>query len=104
MTDLRVTSAHVRELAARQAAAAAQIQQAAAAAEGTTASMAVTHGFVCAPAILAVQAAEAARSAACAAMAAVSTDLNENLTTAATVYDDVDAQSGQNLSGEMHPR
>lgn len=102
--DLRVTTAHVRELSAKQAAAAAQIGLAATATQGVSAAMWVNHGLICAPSTMAVSAAEDARSHACVGMQSVSTDLEEKLDAAADRYDRVDAQSGRSIDCEMHPR
>ena len=104
MTDLKVTTAHVRELSARQGEAAAQVGAAGSATDGATQNMWMSHGVVCAAANMAVEAASAARKAACQAMAGVSQDLDQKLTTAAQRYDQIDQASQADIDGQMHPR
>jgi hypothetical protein len=102
--ELRVTTAHLRKLSAKQGETATQIAAAATVAEGVSSSMWINHGLICAPTNIAVSNAELARTNACAGMQAVSTDLAEKLNIAATQYDQTDAQAGDKIDGKMRPR
>lgn len=101
---LKVNTSHVMELAELQGKAAQQVLAAAAAAQGVGTSMMANHGMVCMTSNSAVLMAEQARAAACARLNSVSTSLSTKLTTAASRYDQTDAQCGGKLSKEMHPR
>jgi hypothetical protein len=103
MTDLRVTTAHVRELSARQGEAAAQLTTAATVTDGVSQSMWLSHGAICAVSNMAVAAAEGARKGACQAMSSVSADLDEKLTTAAQRYDEMDQANRRQLDERIHP-
>lgn len=101
---LKVNTSHVLELAELQEKAAQQFLTAAAAAQGVGASMMVNHGPVCLTSNSAVLVAEQARAAACAKLNSVSSSLSTKLTTAASRYDQTDAQCAGKLGTEMHPR
>ena len=101
--ELSVTTTHVRELATKQTAIAAQITSATASPEGTGTRMALNHGVICAGTAAAVSLAEQFRSAACTAMATTSTGLQTKLTAAATKYDATDTNAAENLGEQVHP-
>ncbi len=101
--ELSVTTTHVRELATKQTAIAAQISSATASPEGTGARMLLNHGVVCASTAAAVTMAEQLRSAACTAMATTSTGLQTKLTAAAAKYDATDTTAAENLGEQVHP-
>jgi ESX secretion-associated protein EspC/F len=102
--ELRVTTEHLRKLSANQIAAAAQIAASAVVADGVSTSMWMNHGLICAPTNIAVAAAELTRRNACRAIQSTSSDLAEKLDTAATKYDQTDAQAGEKIHGKMRPR
>jgi hypothetical protein len=102
--ELRVTTEHLRKLSATQIAAAAKIAASAIVADGVSTSMWVNHGLICAPTNIAVAGAELARKNACRAIQTTSTDLAEKLDTAATKYDQTDAQARDKIDGKMRPR
>ncbi|WP_193044637.1 ESX-1 secretion-associated protein [Mycolicibacterium baixiangningiae] len=105
MTDnLRVTASHVRQLAARQAEAAAGIETASTVTDGLGVAMWMTHGIICAPSNAAMGATESARDAACAAMKSVSNDLSTKLGTAAERYEGTDRAGRARLDEQMPPR
>ncbi|TFV59105.1 ESX-1 secretion-associated protein [Mycobacterium sp. PS03-16] len=104
MTELRVSTEHVHELASRQGQAAARLTGASSATDGVSGSMWLSHGVVCALSNAAVAAAESARKAACAGMAVVSTDLHEKLGVAAHRYDETDRVSSGTLAERIQPR
>ncbi|TMS50084.1 ESX-1 secretion-associated protein [Mycobacterium sp. DBP42] len=101
---LKVNTSHVLDLAELQGKAAQQLLTAAAAAQGVGTSMMVNHGLVCTTSNTAVLMAEQARAAACAKLNSVSTGLSTKLTTAASRYDQTDAQAAGKLGKEMRPR
>ena len=93
--DLRVTTAHLSELADKQRKAAVGIRSATMLAEGAAAAVRSTHGSVASASASAVTAVLAARRSAGAKMAAISDDLCDKLTEAAKRYDHTDdAMSG----------
>jgi hypothetical protein len=102
--DLRVTTAHVHELSARQGEAQAQIESASTVTDGLSIAMWINHGLICAPANAAVWTAEAARKSACAAMQSVSSDLSEKLDAAAQRYDEIDSANRDILDQQIPPR
>jgi hypothetical protein len=101
---LRVTTAHLRELAAKQAQAAAEITSATHVVDGVDTSVRVSHGVIAEATAGAVQAIQHARRAAGNGMAAVSTGLSENLADAASRYDEIDGAMGGHLDQQMRPR
>jgi EspA/EspE family/Excreted virulence factor EspC, type VII ESX diderm len=102
--ELCVTSAHIRELGAKQRHAAAEIGSATGVVEGVTASLRTTHGVIASATASAVEAVQAARGAAGHAMAAVSQGLADRLGLAATAYDETDETIAGVLDNEMRPR
>ncbi len=89
--DLRVATAHLRELSAKQSQAAAGLTVATGVVEGVGTSVRLTHGPISASTAAAVDAASKARQAAGAGMARVSQDLGDKLTRAASGYDRADS-------------
>jgi hypothetical protein len=102
--ELRVTSAHIRELAAKQRQAAADIDSVTGVVEGVSASVRTTHGAIALATVSAVEAVQSARGVAGNAMAAVSEGLGDRLDVAATAYDGTDQTMGGALHHEMRPR
>jgi len=99
--DLRVTAAHLGELAVQQARAAAETRSATYAVEGVDAAVRSTHGSIASATAGAVEAVVAARRNAGTKMAAVSDDLCEKLTHAARRYDQVDERLGGVLDAQV---
>lgn len=88
--DLRVTTALLWELSAKQGRASEQLTAATAVVDGVDTSVRRTHGRVSGVTAGAVEAAQRARHGAGVGMAAISDDLSVKLTSAATKYDDTD--------------
>jgi hypothetical protein len=99
--DLRVTTAHLGDLAAKQGKAAAQTRAATYAVEGVDAAVRTTHGSIASATASAVEAVLAARRGAGTKMAAISDDLSDKLADAAKRYDQVDDSLGARLDDEM---
>lgn len=102
--ELKVVTAHVRELAVKQGEIAAEIAPAQAATNGVTWNVTVSHGLICTSASVALAEANTARGLACAAMQKTSLGLQNALGAAALRYDTADAQSSGSLDQTMHPR
>lgn len=102
--ELEVATAHVRELAAKQKQAAAEIAAATAVTDGVDTSVRFSHGVIAWSTAAAVEAAGHARSAAGAAMERTSTALGDNLTTAAGQYDQTDRIGSGLLDAQIRPR
>ncbi len=102
--DLRVTTVHLRALAATQQQVAAEIRAATAVTEGVDAAIRSTHGVIASTTANALTAVQAARQTAGTKMAAVSDGLNEKLNSAATRYDQADAAMGGTLGQQMQLR
>jgi Excreted virulence factor EspC, type VII ESX diderm len=93
--DLRVTTAHLGELAVKQRRAAMGMSSATTLAEGTGAVVRNTHGSIASASASALDAVLVARRGAATKMAEISDALCANLTDAAKRYDSVDdAASG----------
>jgi hypothetical protein len=93
--DLRVTTAHLGELAVKQGRAAGGIRSATLLTEGAEAAVRTTHGSIAAASVSALAAVLAARRSAGSKMAEVSDALCDKLTEAANRYDQADdAMSG----------
>jgi Excreted virulence factor EspC, type VII ESX diderm len=88
--DLRVTTAHLGELAVEQARAADGIPSVTALAEGAAAAVRSTHGSIASASASALAAALAARRAAGARVASISDDLCGMLSQTAKRYDQTD--------------
>ncbi len=101
---LRVTTAHLRELAAKQAQAAAEISSATEVVDGVDTAMRTTHGVIAWSTAGAVEAIQHARRAAGNEIAAVSTGMSENLADAARQYERVDGAMGGRLGQQMRTR
>ena len=101
---LRVTTAHLRELAAKQAKAAAEITSATEVVDGVDTSMRTTHGVIAWSTAGAVEAIQHARRTAGNQIAAVSTGMSENLTEAASQYDRADGAIGGRIGQQMRIR
>lgn len=99
--DLRVTTAHLGELAVKQGRAAIGIRSATIAADGTEAAVSSTHGSIAAASVSALAAVLAARRSAGMKMAAISDDLCDKLTEAAKRYDDADDAVSGTLGTQM---
>jgi hypothetical protein len=101
MSELRVTEAHLRELATKQGQAAALIQSATDAADGLGAAVGSTHGPISSATAAAVQAAESARGQAGAQTAVESRDMQDRLDASATAYASVDQSVGKALEAQL---
>jgi hypothetical protein len=99
--DLRVTTAHLSDLAVKQARAAAETRSATVATEGVDSAVRSTHGSIASATANAVQAVLSARRGAGTKMAAISDDLCHKLTDAARRYDQIDDTLGATLGTEM---
>ena len=102
--DLRVTTAHLGELAVQQARAAAETRSATFVVEGADAAVRSTHGIIASATASAVEAAVAARRNAGTKMAAISDDLGDKLSEAARRYDQIDDAMGGALDGQVRTR
>lgn len=101
---LHVMAAHVRELAAKHHAIAADMVAAKAATQGASWDVGVSHGAVCLAASTALYAANTARDRAAEAMRTTSEALHANLMAAAAAYDETDAQGSGALNRTIPPR
>jgi hypothetical protein len=99
--DLRVTAAHLGELAANQGRAAVGIRSATIAAEGAEAAVTSTHGSIASASVSALAAVLAARRSAGTRMAAISDDLCDKLADAAKRYDQADEAMSGTLGAQM---
>ena len=99
--ELKVTTAHVRDLAGKQSEVATEIETAGAATEAVLRDVLFSHGAICGSANDALAAAVAARDSACTAMHEVSTSLEEHLNTAAAAYVAADAATSGTLDQTM---
>jgi hypothetical protein len=102
--DLRVTTAHLRELAAKQRQAATEIRSAADVAEGVDTSVRVTHGVIAWSTAAAVEAVQKARRAAGAGVEGVSEGMADRLEVSAAAYDHIDGLAGGRLDDQVRPR
>jgi ESX secretion-associated protein EspC/F len=94
---LEVTTAHLRELAAKHGQAAAEITAAGAAVAGVDTRVRTTHGVVAWSTAAALEAIQQARADAAASIAGHSLALEENLTLAAHRYETTDQASAERL-------
>jgi Excreted virulence factor EspC, type VII ESX diderm len=101
---LRVTTAHLRKLAAKQAQAAAEITSATEVVDDVDTSVRVSHGVIAWSTASAVEAIQHARRTAGNGIAAASNGMSENLAEAASRYDQIDGAMGRPLDQEMRPR
>lgn len=99
--DLRVTTAHLGDLAVRQGRAAAEIRSATASVDGVDAAVRSTHGSIASATASAVEGVLAARRTAGTRMAETSDGLSDKLTQAAQRYDRADDALGGALEAQM---
>jgi hypothetical protein len=99
--DLRVTTAHLVELAVEQARAASDTRSATFAVEGVDAALRSTHGIIASATASAVEDVVSARRSAGTKMAAISDDLCGKLSEAARHYDQIDDAMGGALDGQL---
>ncbi len=100
--DLRVTTAHLGELAVKQGRAAVGIRSATIVAEGAEAAVRSTHGSIASASVSALAAVLAARRCAGTKMAAISDDLCSKLAEAAKRYDQADDATSATLGTQVH--
>ncbi|OBI81175.1 hypothetical protein A5663_16370 [Mycobacterium sp. E740] len=101
--DLRVSSAHLGELAGRQAQAAGEVRTASLPADGAVAEVNSTHGSIAAATSSALKAVLASRQTAGTTVAGVSVALSGTLTASAARYDQTDSEAGSALDSQMRP-
>lgn len=101
--SLQVTTAHLRELAAKHGQAAAEIISATEAASGVDSAIRTSHGVIAWSTAGAVEAIQHARRAAGDSVGEVSQALSENLAFAADHYEAADSASGAALERQLHP-
>jgi hypothetical protein len=99
--ELRVTTSHLRELAAKHARAAAEIAAATDVVDGVDTSIRISHGVIAWSAAAAVQAIQPVRRAAGNQIAAASHAISEDLAAAAARYERIDGAMGGRLDQEM---
>jgi Excreted virulence factor EspC, type VII ESX diderm len=102
--DLRVATAQLRELAAKQRQAATEIRSAVEVADGVDTSVRVTHGVISWSTAAAVEAVQNARRAAGSGMKGVAEEMAEKLDASAGAYDTVDGMAGGRLGDRMQTR
>ena len=99
--DLRVTTAHLGDLAVKQARAAVEIRSATMLPEGAEAAVSSTHGSVASASASALTAVLAARRNAGAKLAAISDELCDKLAHAAKRYEQADEAMSGTLRTQM---
>jgi len=99
--DLRVTTAHLGDLAVKQGRAAVGIRSATMLVEGADAALRSTHGSIASASASALEAVLAARRNAATKMAAISDSLCDKLTEAAKRYDQADDAMSDALREQM---
>jgi hypothetical protein len=99
--DLRVTTAHLGDLAAHQGRAAAEIRSATHAADGVDAAIRSTHGSIASATASVLEAMLSIRRSASTRMAAISDKLCDKLSDTAKRYDLTDGAIGGALNAEM---
>ena len=102
--DLRVTTAHLRELAAKQRQAAAEMRSATEVVDGVDTSVRMTHGVIAWSTAAAVEAVQNARRTAGTRVKEVSDEMADKLDASAAAYDRIDEVAGVRLYGQMRPR
>jgi len=102
--DLRVTTAHLGELAVKQGRAAVGIRSATFLTEGADAAVSGTHGSIASASASALATVLAARRSAGTKMAAISDDLCDKLAQAAKRYDQVDDAMSGALRAQLQDR
>jgi ESX secretion-associated protein EspC/F len=101
---LRVTTAHLRDLAVKQQKAATEIRGATHVIEGVDTAVRISHGVIAWSTAAAVEAIQNARQSSGNAMAEASEGMRDRLFDAATRYDQVDGAMGAHLDSVMRPR
>jgi Excreted virulence factor EspC, type VII ESX diderm len=101
---LRVTTAHLRDLAVQQQKAATDIRGATHVIEGVDTAVRISHGVIAWSTAAAVEAIQNARRRSANAMAEESEGIRDRLFDAATRYDQVDGAIGVRLDSVMPPR
>jgi hypothetical protein len=101
--DLKVVPSDLNDRANSQRRVAGIIEGAEQAIDGSTITVARTHGLVCAATIAALGEAQMSRSAATKAMSGLSNQLAENLDNAASDYNNTDQSEEGNINGQMRP-
>ena len=99
MSELRVTTTHLIELASTQAKAASETRNATFAVEGIDVAVRSTHGAIASATAGAVEAVLATRCDAGTKMAAISDELGRRLAATAREYDRVDGELRDRLEG-----
>jgi Excreted virulence factor EspC, type VII ESX diderm len=99
--DLRVTTAHLGELAVKQGRAAVGIRSATIVPEGADAAVRSTHGSIASASVSALAVVLAARRSAGTKMAAISDELCDKLAEAAKRYDQADDAMSGALRAQM---
>jgi hypothetical protein len=102
--DLRVATAQLRELAAKQRQAATEIRSAVEVADGVHTSVRVTHGVISWSTAAAMAAVQNARRAARSGMKGVAEEMADKLDASAGAYDRVDGMAGGRLGDRMQTR
>jgi len=100
---LRVTTAHLRELAAKHGRAAAESTSATEAVSGVDSAIRTSHGVIAWSTAGAVEAVQQARRDAGESVAGESHALSENLTTTAGRYEATDRAAGARLDQQIRP-
>lgn len=101
---LQVTTAHLRELAAKHGQAAAEITSATEAVAGVDTEIRISHGVIAWATASAVEAVQQARREAGNSLAEGSHALNGNLRSAAERYEAADRASGEHLDKQIRGR
>ena len=101
--DVRVTTAHLVELTAGQAHAAADIRSATVAVDGVDAAVRTSHGAIASATAGAVAQIVAARRDAGMKMATISDELGGDLAEAARRYDETDAAMSRAMDAQVQP-
>lgn len=101
--SLHVTTAHLRELAAKHSQAAAEVTLATELVSGVSGAVRASHGVIAWSTAGAIEAIELARRAAGNSMARDSDAMGEKLTSAAGRYEAVDRDSGGRIDQQVRP-
>lgn len=102
--SLQVTTAHLRELAAKHGQAAAEVTAATEVVSGVDSGIRTSHGVIAWSTAAAVETIQQARRAAGNSVATESQALSGNLSAAAARYEAADRASGSRLDKQIRPR
>ena len=102
--DLRVVTAQLRELAAKQRQAATEIRSAVEVADGVDTSVRITHGVISWSTATAVEAVQNARRAAGSGMKGVAEEMADKLDASAGAYDGIDGMAGGRIGDRIQTR